>query len=180
MNNDKAPILLLTYNRDEELNKILTNLASCHDSDRYDLFIHIDAPNIFNDGDDECCQKIQNSINEYRDKFKAVNVLEETFHRGLAASVISSVTEIINKYGKVIVIEDDLFLSKDCLNFLNDALTYYENDNRIWSVTGYTPPLESKNNLSGDVYFSYRSSSWAWATWKDRWNSIDWEVKDFE
>ncbi len=180
MNMEKTPVLLLTYNRDEELRNALANLASSIDSDRYDLFIHIDAPNIFRDEDDGCHKRIQNCIKEYSDKFRRVNVLEEEYHCGLANSVISSVSEVINKYGKIIVIEDDLFLSKDCLNFLNDALTYYENDKSIWSVTGYTPPLESKNNLASDVYFSYRSSSWAWATWKDRWDDIDWEVSDFD
>lgn len=179
MNNEKAPILLLTYNRDEELAKTLINLASCHDSNGYDLFVHIDAPNIFCDGDKACYEKILDRINEYRNKFRTVNVLEETFHCGLANSVISSVTDIINKFGKIIVIEDDILLSKDCLVFLDDALVYYESDKSIWSVTGYTPPIESKNNLDSDVYFSYRSSSWAWATWKDRWNSVDWEVRDF-
>ncbi len=177
---EKAPILLLTYNRDEELKKTITNLVSCHDSNKYDLFVHIDAPNTFRDGDVRCYQNIRECINEYRDMFNTVNILGEAFHRGLANSVISSVTEIIGKYGKIIVIEDDLCLSKDCLNFLDDALNYYENDNRIWSVTGYTPPIDSKNRLCEDVYFSYRSSSWAWATWEDRWNRIDWDVKDFE
>lgn len=180
MNMEKKPILLLTYNRDEELKRILSNMASCHDSDRYDLFVHIDAPNIFGDGDVECYKRIKRHIKEYSGKFSTVNIMEEKYHRGLANSVISSVTEVINRYGKVIVIEDDLCLSKDCLNFLNDALDYYEKDNRVWSVTGYTPFLDSKNRLDKDVYFSYRSSSWAWATWKDRWDNIDWEVKDFD
>ena len=31
-----------------------------------------------------------------------------------------------------------------------------------------------------DAYFAPRNISWGWATWKDRWLSCDWELKDWD
>ena len=63
---------------------------------------------------------------------------------------------------------------------MNQALDFYEEDERIWSITGYTLPLKGLKNCKEDVYLSYRASSWAWGTWKERWETVDWDVRDFE
>ena len=43
--------------------------------------------------------------------FKRVNLVEREQHLGLANSIINGVTEIINKYGRIIVLEDDMVSS---------------------------------------------------------------------
>ena len=55
----------------------------------------------------------------------------------LAASIIGGVTEVLDQYGKIIVLEDDLAVSEDFLQYMNDALDYFANDARVWSVSGY-------------------------------------------
>ena len=93
--------------------------------------------------------------------------------------MITGVTEIINEKGKVIVVEDDLITSPQFLTFMNDALDFYEDEKKIWSISGYQFPFELPETYTKSVYAAYRSSSWGWATWKDRWETIDWEVKDY-
>jgi hypothetical protein len=66
------------------------------------------------------------------------------------------------------------------LKFMNEALDRYEKDERIFSVCGYGLRIKRPKGYEGDVYLSLRSSSWGWATWKNRWLSVDWEVKDWE
>jgi len=80
----------------------------------------------------------------------------------------------------VIVLEDDLVVSSDFLEYMNDALEFYKNDSKIWSISGYGPTLPCLENYDQNLYLSPRGSSWGWATWKDRWDSVDWDVKDFE
>ena len=87
-------------------------------------------------------------------------------------------TKIINKYGSVIVTEDDLVSHENYLQYMNDCLNYYRDYPDIWSISGYTHPLEP-NEGQDHVYFTYRGSSWGWATWKDRWETVDWSMKDF-
>ena len=109
--------------------------------------------------------------------FKSVTLHLSEKNKGLANSVIAGVTEVINKYEKAIVLEDDLILSDNFLNFMNDALDWYKNDASLFSVCGYTVPIQTNENV--DVYFTGRGSSWGWATWKDRWQKIDWAMSDY-
>ena len=90
-------------------------------------------------------------------------------HYGLAVSVINGVSFMLEKYENVIVMEDDLIASPNFLDFMNQALTFYENDKNIQSINGYSLELTNKNR---DIYFQIRTGSWGWATWRDRWNPI--------
>lgn len=176
---EHAPVLLLAYNRPKEFGQTIESLANCSNSKEYDLYINIDAPNIFLDEDPKKQIEIMKTIERYKSSFKSLSVRQHAYHKGLARSVIESVSEIINRYNSIIVIEDDFILSNDCLDFLNDALIYYKNDFKVWSVTAYTPPLKKLNRYKGDAYMTYRPCSWTWGTWADRWNDVDWEVMDY-
>ena len=63
---------------------------------------------------------------------------------------------------------------------MNDALNFYKEDKTIWSVSGYTPKLKCLEEYIKDIFLSQRASSWGWATWKDRWKNIDWDIKDWQ
>lgn len=99
---------------------------------------------------------------------------------GLANSIISGVTQVIESYGKAIVLEDDMISSPYFLKYMNEVLNIFETDQRIFSVTGYTFPIKIPENYKQSLYLSPRSSSWGWGTWKNRWEKADWEVKDFQ
>jgi hypothetical protein len=63
---------------------------------------------------------------------------------------------------------------------MNEALDTYENQEKIFSICGYGLKIKRPKDYVEDVYMGIRSSSWGWGTWKDRWQSVDWEVKDWE
>jgi hypothetical protein len=98
---------------------------------------------------------------------------------GLADSVIAGVTEVLSRFRSVVVMEDDLLTTSNFLGFVNTALATYERRADIFSVTGYNYPLQIPASYRDDAYLSYRSSSWGWATWRDRWNQVDWSVSDY-
>lgn len=75
--------------------------------------------------------------------------------------------------------EDDLICSRNFLTFMNSALDFYTDNHKVYSITGYTFPIKFLQSITGDVYFSPRPSSWGWGTWRDRWEKVDWQVKDF-
>ena len=162
-----APICLFTYNRLEETIQTIEALKNCHLSDKSELFI-------FSDGfkNEEIKSKVD-AVREYLHSvsgFKTVTIVESTENKGLANSIISGVSQIIKKYERVIVLEDDLITSPVFLSFINQALDYYKNDFNIQSVNGFAlflKNIESQN----DIYFQKRPFSWGWATWSDRWDS---------
>ncbi len=174
-----APIILFTYNRPDHTRQVLDCLANNYLASRSELYIFCDGPKNEkavekNKATREIIQKEQT-----RGRFGKVHVRISEKNRGLANSIISGATEIIREYKRCIVLEDDLLTSKYFLSFMNDALDYYEQDKRIWSVTGFTFALKALKNYPFDVYLSYRANSHSWGTWLDRWETVDWEVRDF-
>ena len=112
--------------------------------------------------------------------FNSIVITEASENKGLASSVITGVSEVVAKFGKVIVLEDDLLVSSNFLDFMNEALNFYKDEQKVWSISGYSPKLPGIEGYNEDVYLSLRGCSWGWASWENRWNSIDWEVNDFK
>ena len=109
---------------------------------------------------------------------RKITIIKRKKNFGLANSIIEGVTSIIKKYGKVIVLEDDLVTSKYFLTFLNDSLNVHINNKKIASITGYSFPINIPLNYKYDVYMFYRCMSWGWATWYDRWGKVDWNINE--
>ena len=98
---------------------------------------------------------------------------------GLAASIIAGVSKIFEIADEVIVLEDDLIVTSNFLSFMNQALTRFQLDKKVFSISGYSFNISGSKTTNYDAYFLNRGWSWGWATWKDRWKDIDWEVKDY-
>lgn len=171
-----APIVLFTFNRLDHTKKTIDALKENILAKESELFI-------FSDGARNSEEYIKvKSVRKYLksiDGFKKINIIEAEKNRGLAKSVISGVTDIINKYGKVIVLEDDLVTSKYFLKYMNEALTIFKEREDIWSISGYGPNINIPTDYKDDIYITKRGSSWGWATWKDRWELVDWKVSDY-
>ena len=178
-----APVILFVYNRPWHTRHTVEALQKNDLATESELFIFADGPKT--NATEEQKEKIR-QVREYIHKingFKSITICEKETNQGLANSVIAGVTEIINKFGKAIVVEDDLVTSRYFLKFMNEALDFFENDERIFSVSGYNYSDQTMNipkSYKHDIYLSYRHESWGWGTWKDRWNSVDWEVSDFK
>lgn len=172
-----APIVLFVYNRPELTTKTLNTLKENTLASRSDLFVFSDGSK--GELDREEVLKVREIIDNITG-FKLVKVFKSDSNRGLANSVIHGVTEIINEYNSIIVLEDDLITAPNFLEYMNEALIYFENNKKIWSVSGYTP-LSRYNVLENqDIYFTGRASSWGWATWKDRWNLNNWNIEEYK
>ncbi|MEH7440207.1 glycosyltransferase [Neobacillus drentensis] len=171
-----APVVLFVYNRPNHTAKTIEHLKNNNLADKTDLFIFSDAAK-----SDKQTDKVK-LVREYIGTisgFKSVTICEAEKNRGLAKSIISGVSDVLNKYGVVIVLEDDIITAPCFLEYMNSALTFYKDDKEIWSITGYNYPFEIPNSYKETVYLSYRASSWSWATWKDRWDTVDWDIKDY-
>ncbi len=175
-----APVIIFVYARPDHIKKTIESLAKNYLADETEVYIYSDAAK-----NEKTIEKVK-FVREYidslpeRNLFKSVKIIKAKSNKGLANSVISGVSEIIEQYGKVIVVEDDLVSSPDFLRYMNGALDYYEKDNEIWSISGYTFKIKFPENYKSDVYLSYRGCSWGWASWRDRWEKVDWKVLDYQ
>ncbi len=164
-----SPIILFVYNRPNHTRKTLEALSANELADKSELFIYADGPK--ENASSEILEKIKQvrAIAHEKQWCKNVTVIESEKNKGLADSIISGVTEVVNKYGKVIVLEDDIVTGKYFLQYMNDALENYKDEERVMSVTGYSLDLDHKEKLP-ETFFLPWFECWSWATWSRSWS----------
>lgn len=174
-----APIAFFAYNRPERTQEALGALNNNYMADCSDLFIFSDAPKT--DKERVNVENVRKIISEFsgKSKFRSLEIIEANTNKGLAKSIIEGVSDIIDKNNRIIVLEDDLITEKDFLCYMNMALDFYEDDDSIGAISGYSLPLKCLKHYNEDVYVSGTGNSWGWATWGDIWKETDWKVNDY-
>lgn len=162
-----APIVLFVYNRLDHTVQTIKALQKNKLADESDLFIYSDAAK--SEVDIEKVDEVRKFINSIAG-FKNISIIERDENFGLANSIIDGVTNIVNKYGKIIVLEDDIITSPLFLEYINNVLDVYENEDDVSSVSGYMFPIEFPQN---EFYFLPMISSWGWGTWKKSWDIFE-------
>ena len=163
-----APIALFVYNRPEHTRRTINSLQKNLLADESRLFIFSDGAKT--QADQAKVDEVRQLISDVAG-FKSVKVIKGKENKGLANSIIAGVTQLVNDYGKVIVFEDDLLLSKNSLQYFNEALTKYANEDKVMHIGAYMFELEDKS--IPETFFYLIATSWGWATWARAW-------KDFE
>lgn len=167
-----APVLIFGYNRPQLFARMAASLKANVNFENHKVFAFIDGPKTAADSN-----LVSETILEARKLTDNVTVADK--NQGLAASIINGVTEIINTFGRAIVIEDDLILHPLFLNFMDFYLDNFEKDSNILSICGFGLKIKRPSDYKSDIYLARRASSWGWGTWADRWNKIDWNVTRF-
>ncbi len=174
-----SPILLTVYNRPEHTKETIEALKANTIASQSILYICSDGAKGAEDMGD--VEKVRRYIHTV-DGFKEIHIIERERNFGLAQNILKSSTEILNKYGEIIAIEDDIITSPYFLKYMNDGLDKYKNNPKIGSISGFNFPsktMKIPEAYKGEIFFFIRPSSWGWATWKDKWDQVDWEIKDF-
>lgn len=164
-----APIVLFIYDRPEHSRQTVESLQENELANQSKLFV-------FSDGaKNERVVKNVEKVREYVrsiNGFKQVTVIEREKNYGLAANIIDGVSKIVNEYGKVIVLEDDLVSSPYFLRFMNDGLETYKHEEQVASIHGYVYPLKNSSTLP-ESFFIKGADCWGWATWKRAWEVFE-------
>ena len=163
-----APIVLFVYNRLSHTQQTINALKENNLSNLSDLIIYSDAPKT--QEQTQSIQKVRDYIKQVNG-FKTVTIVEREINFGLAKSIIEGVTEVCEKYGRIIVLEDDLETSPYFLQYMNDALNVYENQEQVMSIAGYTFPIESAG--LNETFFLKVLGCWGWATWSRAWKFFE-------
>ncbi len=170
-----APIAFFAYRRPIHAKASLESLSRCEGAEESELFIFSDGAK--GEADRKSVEEVRKLIAS-RKWCGRVNIIERDRNLGLAASVISGVTELCERYGRVIVLEDDLVLSKYFLDYMNAALDRYEDEEKVMQVSGHMFPV--KIDIDDDAFFLPMATSWGWATWQRAWKGFDGEMKGYE
>ncbi len=175
-----APVVVFAYNRKDKLEMCLNAVCKCAESKSSDLYLFCDGSKNSSDFDGV------DAVRKYIDYFSSNSPFLHTYVReneinlGLARNIISGVTEVINKYGKVIVLEDDIIVAEDFLDYMNRGLEFYEKHEQYGSINSCSYPIKALRKYDKDIYVTRKADCWGWGTWKNIWNDTDWDVLDFK
>ncbi len=162
-----APIIVFCYNRPWHVEQTLESLSRNELADQSTLYIYCDGPKA--DASEEMLQKITEvrQVVRKRQWCKEVHVVEHEENVGLKKNIVGAVTEIVNQYGRVITMEDDIITSKGYLRFMNDALEMYKDDEQVMHISGYMWPHRCK--LPDTFFYEVPYPGGGWATWQRAW-----------
>lgn len=172
-----TPIIIFAFNRPDALHATVEALQKNPESSDSDLFVFVDGPR--NDSEKAKTDAVVDYARGITG-FKSLTVTSSPSNKGLGDSIIAGVTQVIDRYGMAIIVEDDLIVQPNFLRFINLGLEKYKDEKDVFSICGYTNKVKTPRGYAHDAYFCTRSSSWGWATWKDRWDSIDWRLEPWE
>ena len=158
-----APILLFVYNRPEHTRRCIQSLLKNPLASESYLFIYADGAK--DSTQQEAVNEVRNYIRTIQG-FKQTTLIERSENWGLARNIIDGVTTQVNRYGKVIVLEDDLVVAPYFLQFMNDALEVYKDEPKV----GHIQACDFTQDSSLPSTFLIKwTGSWGWATWDRAW-----------
>ncbi|MEP7300809.1 MAG: glycosyltransferase family 2 protein [Caldimonas sp.] len=162
-----APVAVFAYKRSVHLSRTLDSLAANPEAQLTDVVIYCDAAGKPADGPGVA--EVWSVVEKARG-FHSVTAVRRDTNYGLARSIIEGVSSMLAQEGQVIVVEDDLLLSKHFLRYMNDGLQRYRSDERVASVHGYSYPTPE---ALPETFFLRGADCWGWATWSRAWEEFD-------
>jgi hypothetical protein len=172
-----APVVLFAYNRPWHTEKVLKALKENELASQSHLIVFVDGPKSNATAEElEKIEKVRKLVQQ-ENWCESVEYHFAEKNLGCRNSIIQGITQVLQQHEAVIVLEDDIVTSPFFLKFMNTCLNYYENEKSVFSISGMNLPekkIALPENYPYDIYVSLRQLNSGWATWKDRWDQIDW------
>jgi hypothetical protein len=163
-----APIAFFVYKRPEHTRRTLAALSSCPEFRSTPLLVFADAPR--KPSDEPAAKEVRRIVNEFDHPIKEVLAAEA--NRGLAKSLIVGITTCCARYGRVIVLEDDILVSRSFLRYANDALEAYKSNDSILAINSFIYGGQSISADNSSTFLPF-THPWGWATWDRAWRRFD-------
>lgn len=174
-----APILVVGFNRPLMIRETLTNLMACNEVDKHEIYICVDGPRSKDDA-----PKVEEVLRTIREVCGRRSLLPKIMQRetnlGGVKNMRRAIDEVLGVHGRVIIIEDDILVSRTFLQYMEAGLRHFQNDRRVWAINGYLDfKFRVPKKWPAGYFFAPRHSAWGWATWKSRWEEVDFDLTDW-
>lgn len=162
-----TPIALFVYNRPSHTRQTVEALLKNPEAKDSLLYIFADGPK------DNASDIVKQKIKDLRtyihtiSGFKDIIIEEADRNKGLANSITYGVSKVIEKHGRIVVIEDDVVTSSHFLHYINQSLELYKDENDVICINGAS--FFNSAPISEHTFFQYGADCQGWATWKRGW-----------
>ena len=110
---------------------MLESLEANKEALKSDVYICIDGPSK-NTNLDNHAKTVEVANKSWNFNSKTIIAREENLD--CRTNIITTISNLFKEFEKLIIIEDDLILSSNFLNYMNNALNKYENNKEMWHI----------------------------------------------
>ena len=170
-------VLFLVFNRIETTIRVFKSIQYAMPPK---LYISSDGARNLQKGEEQ----IVNSIREYL--LNNINwpcEVKTMFHSqnlGCKQSVSTAITWFFKNEKMGIILEDDCLPAQSFFWFCETLLNKYENDMRVWHISGVSTIPSGMLINHDSYYFSKYIHIWGWASWANRWEKYDLNLKNYK
>ena len=166
----KSPIAFFAFNRPYHTLQTLNSLSNNSEANQTDLYAFIDGHKKYSEI--QLIDNVEKIIRSFESKFKSLSIHRSEINLSGAINQKRGITKVLSENESVISIEDDIYVSKYFLAYMNNALKIYKDSKDVWHINGFNYPIKFDGDF--ECFFMRSMQCWGWATWKDRWkNFID-------
>lgn len=170
------PVSIFAFNRPHHLLRCLESVAAnIGEVSEFRVLVFSDGARTT--ADDAAVREVREVANRFASRLSIELVARES-NRGLCRSIEEGVSSMMDRFGRGVILEDDLVIQPGTLKFFESALARYEKDRRVMQISGYQFPVELGGSVQSpeevphvDVDFLRITTSWGWATWSRAWDA---------
>ena len=164
-----APVVLFTYQRPSHLTQTLAALSKNKEASQTPIYIYSDGPKADASPEDLAEIMAVRQLIRQQTWAKQLEIIERKENWGLSKNIVSGVTEVMEKHGRAIILENDIVVSPYFLQYMNQALDLYQDVEEVMHIGGFLYPLNLKEKDLGTSFFYNVNSCWGWASWQRAW-----------
>lgn len=175
-----APIAFFAFNRPLHTQKVLTALAANRLAPQSELVVFCDGPRSEEEQKETVAVR---SLCTNAKGFKSVDVVQRDANLGCGGSFRAGLQEFFTAHPAGIVVEDDILLAPNALQWFNACLERYVAEPSVFAVGAWSYPekhMPFPADYPYDAYFIHRFQCWGWASWADRIRLVDWDLSDYD
>ncbi|MEM8749323.1 MAG: hypothetical protein AAGF28_03430, partial [Pseudomonadota bacterium] len=170
-----APVAVFAFNRPDHLRRTLQTLMDCTGADRSPITVFCDGPR--SDAEKDAVAATRQTARDLLGN--ATDIREAATNQGLARSIIGGVSELVERDGRAIVIEDDLDLAPCFIEYMNAALNRYADTESVFQISGHMFDVPAFSDRTEAIFLPF-TTTWGWATWDRAWTHFDPEARGWE
>ena len=175
MTSSSAPVAVFAYNRPDHLQRTLISLLACEGADDAQITVFIDGPK--NEAAAEITDQVYRIASQVLGSRAEIRV--SASNKGLSKSIIEGVGELLDRFGSVIVVEDDLSLAPSFLTYMDAALERYREEKNVYQISGHMFEVPEFSDRQEALFLPF-TTTWGWATWSRAWEAFDPEATGWE
>ncbi len=180
--NPKIPldtaVLFLVFNRLDVTQKVFKEIQRAKPPR---LYIASDGARETMKGEDKKVRAVREYIVANINWDCEVKTLFRDKNLGCKYAVSGSIDWFFEQEEMGIILEDDCLPSQSFFWYCEELLETYKDDMRIWHIAGNNFHFGWKRDKDYSYYFGgIYGSIWGWASWRNRWNKYDVELRNYD